>query len=268
MNSIENTECAPIGNMPTKNADEQGNTTRTISGIYKIINKVNGKYYVGSSKSIKRRLGEHRTYLRGNRHYNRHLQSSWNEYGEGAFAFTIVETCQVDMLMHLEQKYLNTSNRYNSYNTSFIADRPEMTAETRSKISNSHKGKVISPDTRQKLREKSLGRKFPKSFSEKMSKIVTGRKHSDETKQKLREIFSGKNSYFYGRGPLVMGSNNPVYNHTIYTFNNETNGECFTGTQHQFRTKYHLDNGNVSRLVNNKQKSVLGWVLTPSSQPI
>ena len=69
-------------------------TTRTkISGIYKIVNKVNGKYYIGSSANIygipHGRWYQHKMHLRGNWHYNNHLQSAWKKYGESSFDFVI-----------------------------------------------------------------------------------------------------------------------------------------------------------------------------------
>src|ERR1035437_367642 len=41
-----------------------------ISGIYKIINKVNNKYYVGSSNDVKKRWREHRGELKKKIHVN------------------------------------------------------------------------------------------------------------------------------------------------------------------------------------------------------
>ena len=43
-------------------------TKRKISGIYKIINKVNGKYYVGSAKNIRGRWNGHKHLLNRNIH--------------------------------------------------------------------------------------------------------------------------------------------------------------------------------------------------------
>ena len=63
-------------------------TTR-ISGIYKIVNKVNGKYYVGGSKNIHKRWLEHKGLLRRNIHDNGHLQNAWNKYGEATFDFIV-----------------------------------------------------------------------------------------------------------------------------------------------------------------------------------
>ncbi len=58
--------------------------------IYKIINLVNDKFYVGSTTNKKVRFREHRKQLRGNRHHCKHLQAAWNKYGEEKFTFEVV----------------------------------------------------------------------------------------------------------------------------------------------------------------------------------
>jgi group I intron endonuclease len=77
------------------------------SGIYKIINTVNGKYYVGSSVDCKDRWREHKRGLKANRHSNSYLQASWNKYGEKAFEFKIVDAVPKEQLLDREQFYLD-----------------------------------------------------------------------------------------------------------------------------------------------------------------
>ena len=50
-------------------------------GIYKIVNKIDGKYYVGSSKHIYKRWRKHKSLLRHNKHLNDYLQNAFNLYG-------------------------------------------------------------------------------------------------------------------------------------------------------------------------------------------
>lgn len=59
--------------------------------IYKIINTTNGKFYVGSTMDTRERFRTHRKKLRSNTHHCKHLQASWNKYGENAFIFLVAE---------------------------------------------------------------------------------------------------------------------------------------------------------------------------------
>lgn len=87
-------------------------------GVYKIINKVNGKFYIGSSDRIEIRKYEHWSALRNRTHFNTHLQNAWNLYGEGNFEFVIIEECEPSVQFEKEQFYLDTLNPFddNGYN--------------------------------------------------------------------------------------------------------------------------------------------------------
>ncbi|WP_434750213.1 NUMOD3 domain-containing DNA-binding protein [Paenibacillus amylolyticus] len=53
--------------------------------VYKIINKTNGKFYVGRTFDIVQRWKRHRSLLLLGQHHCTHLQNSWNKYGENNF---------------------------------------------------------------------------------------------------------------------------------------------------------------------------------------
>jgi len=84
-----------------------------ITGIYKIKNTINNNNYIGSAKNIKRRWDRHRCGLRNNKHENIILQRAWNKYGEENFVFEIIEECNINDLLSLEQTYLNLKPKYN-----------------------------------------------------------------------------------------------------------------------------------------------------------
>lgn len=86
------------------------------TGIYKIINISNNKYYIGSSKDIETRLSSHFRSLKKGRHVNNHLQSSFNKYGENNFITEIVEECNIKDLLLREQYYLDIGNWNKMYN--------------------------------------------------------------------------------------------------------------------------------------------------------
>lgn len=75
-----------------------------ISGIYKIVNLVNGHVYIGESYHCLQRKRQHLRELKKNRHSNSHLQRAWNKYGKENFKFIIIETCP-ENIRYLRERY-------------------------------------------------------------------------------------------------------------------------------------------------------------------
>lgn len=202
-----------------------------VSGVYKIINKVNNKYYIGSSNNIHKRWNEHKRTLNENKHHSQYLQRSWNKYGPESFDFLIIESNinEKDLLIK-EQEYLNKVNKIECFNSSYIAGKIEMNELTRKKISISNTGKKLSEETKQKLRLFNLGKKL-----------------SEETKQKIGDIHRGNKA--------------PWRDKNIYEFYNKITNEKFEGTRINFYTKYNLDRRHVNNVIHKKEKSVRGWIL-------
>lgn len=189
---IENVVNAIMNGTNMPNESERLNITTIKSGIYLIVNKVNGKWYVGSSINIDNRIKGHINNLKSNRHGNYYLQQSFNKYGINSFEFVklyyvepILEKCH-----KIENEYLLVAknNRDTSYNLKFDAvgggDFPE---EIRLKISDSKKG------------EKNHFYKYKKSQThiDNLKKVMTGnkwnvgRKQSDEEKLKKANAIRG-----------------------------------------------------------------------------
>lgn len=81
-----------------------------VPGIYKILNRVTGDFYIGSSMNCYKRMYQHQTLLRNNKHHSPHLQHSWNKYGHLEFEYIVLEYVDVENLLELrqvEQKYLD-----------------------------------------------------------------------------------------------------------------------------------------------------------------
>ena len=86
--------------------------------IYKILNKQNSKFYIGSTNNIQNRWNIHRYELRHNLHSNNYLQNAWNKYGEENFEFVQICEIQDDLQFKLEQWFLNNLKPFppNGYN--------------------------------------------------------------------------------------------------------------------------------------------------------
>lgn len=96
------------------------------SGIYKITNKANGHFYIGSAVKLSYRWSNHKSYLKKGAHHNPILQNAWNKYGENSFEFSVLEIVEcAENLLTSEQKWLDVTDaaqRRDSYNINPIAN--------------------------------------------------------------------------------------------------------------------------------------------------
>ena len=75
--------------------------------IYTILSKKTGRFYIGSSKTIKSRWRWHYNKLQNNKHHNIHLQRIYNKYGKKDLLFLKLEYCTIQDILIREQYYLN-----------------------------------------------------------------------------------------------------------------------------------------------------------------
>lgn len=76
-------------------------------GIYKLTNLLNGRFYIGSSKNLHKRKGEHFSSLKIGKHRNRLIQEDFDRDGVESFSFEIVLYCDSTNLIFYEQKFLD-----------------------------------------------------------------------------------------------------------------------------------------------------------------
>lgn len=92
------------------------------SGIYKITNKINAKYYVGSACNFLKRYSTHLSTLKNNKHDNQYLQNAYLKHGSDQFIFEILELCSKKHLKEKEQCYLKKLDREKMYNLTDSVD--------------------------------------------------------------------------------------------------------------------------------------------------
>ena len=201
------------------------------AGVYKIINLVNNKVYIGSSSRLRQRKHEHLKQLNYDRHCNKHLQNSYNKYGKENFKWEVIEYIEFNEdreilknnLLEREQYYLDLYQSYkenSGYNlcptagsslgskqSAETVEKHKKTLENKSKEEKleiqrkrkktlENKSEEEKLETRKKLSESLKGRVVSKETREKIGRAnklsLTGKKLSEETKRKISESLKGR----------------------------------------------------------------------------
>lgn len=182
-------------------------------GVYGIRCLPNGKVYIGQTNFLRVRKAAHFRLLRLNRHWNAHLQSAFNQHGEQAFEFLVIERVGIVEIDSREQHWIKTfssDQREHGYNIQAGGHKNKrLSPETRAKIGLAHKGKrhsiehcarisaakvghSVSSETRTKLSLALRGRIVPQEQRRKIIANHSHRKPSKEQIETLRLLNTGK----------------------------------------------------------------------------
>lgn len=206
------------------------NANTKFPSIYCFI--LNNKKYIGNARTTKRRLGEHCTDLKYNKHINQFFQNAFNKYGLENLQIELLEVWDTEVnreeLLNREKywiEFYNTANKQFGYNiisdpTSGLVGVPR-SPEVKSKISEAiknsdyHKSGKVSENGK-KMKEEKMGIFSEESRKKSIEAIrrramngelsginnpFYGKKHSKEFKEKLSKERKGKN----------LGVDNPNY---------------------------------------------------------
>ena len=187
--------------------------------IYKIINVKNNKFYIGSAVNFERRKSHHLWKLRRGNHSNKHLQSSWDKYGEKFFVFVVVEEVEKGKdLREAENTWLKEHvGRPYCYNIAKDANLPPAhfgeknsmwgktfshTEEAKAKIAKASRERIQSEEEKRKRRETMRGHEVPIETRAKISASLSGDKnpwygkkrpeHSAKVSKPVQEVTSGR----------------------------------------------------------------------------
>lgn len=228
-------------------------------GIYKIINIINGKFYLGSSKKIEYRWeSEHKRQLNKGTHVNIILQRAWNKYGSDNFKMEILEIVEPEFLLKREQFYLDKLKpKYNigkhstgGDNLSNHPDKKNIINRIKNTIIKQNKSK--DPEYWKQWSEKYKGEKNPNY----------GNKWSDEQKKrnsnKLKEYYKIHKSYRCGKTNIeLFGSKKAKeISKKISEFAKTRvgNKNPFYGKTHSDETKEKIRNARIGKSPSNTKK--------------
>jgi len=106
----------------------QGYNDPMPSGVYCVYDVVSDKGYVGSTKDLTFRAGQHFKALEMGAHHNRPLQYLFDADGASAFTFVVLEYCNADKLVEREQIWLNRL-QHRAVNKQRTVKRPTATGQ-------------------------------------------------------------------------------------------------------------------------------------------
>jgi group I intron endonuclease len=188
---------------------------KQISGIYRILNTINGKSYVGSAIDSDSRWYFHRYELKKSIHHSDHLQKAVNKYGIENFEFNVIETIENPTKELLEDRenywiqFYDSANPEKGYNicpkagTSLGFKHTEETLkhlkEIKSGKNNPRFGTKHTEETKQKMSKSQTGKKISAEAKNKMRLAKLGKKLSPERCEQIRQRTIGGQNPFFGK---------------------------------------------------------------------
>lgn len=175
--------------------------------IYKIINVVNNKFYVGSAVNFEKRKARHLWRLRRGDHANKHLQAAWKKYGDQSFLFAIVQEIpetqdllaaeNVWLQEHVGKEYCyNLGTDATAPTRGWAAEKNPMwgknffhTQEAKARIAAASKSRIQSKEEKAKRRQ-----------------TMKGHHVSTSTRAKISATLSGQGNFWYGKKRPDHGS--------------------------------------------------------------
>lgn len=170
--------------------------------IYKILNIINGKCYIGKTEqSLEKRWARHLYLVKSGK--NRYLYDAIRCYGVDNFKLEIIETCESRTQLDEREKFwishFKTTEKQFGYNMNEGGTGGRHTQEVIDKIAEKRRGRKLTQEHKDKISRSHKGKIKTSEHLENISKGLTGIKRSDETKKKLREISKGRKSPMEGK---------------------------------------------------------------------
>ncbi len=164
--------------------------------IYKAINRINGKEYVGqTTRSLSLRIAEHK-YCSSKTIYSMPVYSAMVKYGFENFDFFFIDSASsMEELNKKEEFYIKEFNTLcpNGYNVLPGGENRTVSDETKKKISAAKKGKFVGIDSPY------WGQKYTEDRCKAISNGLKGRKNSEESNKKNSESHMGEKNNFFGK---------------------------------------------------------------------
>lgn len=250
-------------------------------GIYKFINKFNGKIYIGESLNMKKRMFGY--FYNYQKRTDQRIYRAMRKYGLDGFDCYIVETFPINtkkqILIEREKfwiSFYNSNNKEVGYNLCSHGlnnsglkrseDSKKRMKEVRKFNNGFKKGSKHSENTKKKMSLSHLGKTLSEETKKKMSiakknnNVRKGVKLSSEIKNKISLSKSGENHPFYKKEIPWLKKNrkikqiDPVSGNVIQVW------ESASQAAKNLFEKYSVDATSIRRAVSGERKSAHGFL--------
>jgi len=159
-----------------------------IYSIYRIVNQINGKVYIGFTSKKEDRYNSHQKQSKQSKHSKKILYCAVKKYGWENFKFDIIyQSLEYEYCLTVMEPFF--INEYDSFNRGY-----NMTEGGEGRVGFKH-----SEETKYKIGSRTRGINLPKEHKLKISKSHIGIKPSTETREKMSKNRKGKNWYTDGK---------------------------------------------------------------------
>lgn len=163
-----------------------------LSAVYQIVCRENGYVYIGQTKNLYRRIGEHSISLRKGYHRNRALQSDFDKYGGDSFDIEILCTGVSDM-DDIERAYISAATEngtcYNVFSGGVSGySVPQYIKDA---VSNRHKGKKYDEYRIRRLSNSAREQWKNQEYRDKMSSSAKRQWDDPDYRRMMIELHTG-----------------------------------------------------------------------------
>jgi group I intron endonuclease len=154
------------------------------SGVYIIVNDVNGHRYIGSSVDVYSRVDEHLFGKKG----SASVRAAISKHGSEHFHAFLVEEVPRQELPVREAFWMKHYSP--EYNRSMLTETGGriVSEEQRERIRNSLSGRTLSPEHRASISASLLGHSISEETAAKIAESMLGQKRSPESIEKMRAV--------------------------------------------------------------------------------
>lgn len=155
--------------------------------VYRIVSKINGKSYVGSSWRFAKRWVRHFSDLKSGCHHSKVMQADFNQYGKDNFEHEILEEFEDSKDARLREKYWidHFDSHSNGYNASWHGLYRTMTREERL-AHNKFMKEIWNTDEKREYAK----RRAIKQFSSKKARVEASNRQKDFIKNNPERAFA------------------------------------------------------------------------------